>query len=843
MNIPIYTENYGKGKVRHVFVNDSGDRCVEVVPFKATLFNACNENTGWKSTDGYNVEPFQVESVYDYVKEYENIRGAKYFGDVDSKYQFLAERYPDELIAKKGQIPRAFFDIEVGDFESGESNDFPYPESASQEVVSIAIYFEKKEMTYVLGLKDGYIAPSGVKFIKKNNEVELLNHFWSLINSEVCIIIGWHSSGFDIPYLINRSNNIGIDLKKMLPFGHYRKTFERVFNNQTYDIAGIIHFDYMPLLKKFMAYEPLESYSLDYAGKYFLGEGKVDYHTDHDSLGDLYRNDYQKFIEYNIKDVMLMVEIEKKKKLAELVTGIALKAKVNLGDAFSPVKIWDTMIYNKLIKNKIVVPRNQISSDDEGDSLEGAYVLEPIRGMHDWIASFDFGSLYPNIMISWNMSKQSLLKTPDITPELRKIKEQVSVEKLISGDIDLTELKKHNVSMSGAGHFFDTSKTDLICDIVNDIYFERKSIQKKMGAIKEKLGENEEYNQLENISWALKIMINSYYGICANKFFRFYSFEVAESVTLSGQVMIKSIREKLNNYYKEKFNHDNAIKQGDTDSLYITMLPFLESYEKKIGKTLDMKGKVDFIKSAIEKVIQPKVAEFVTEKLNYMNTLKQTLEMNYEKLSVAAIIIQKKKYVLSVIDDGKKQYIDNPKPFYKGVEIVRTSTPQSIRNELKNCVNHIFKYKDNNLLREYVMKFRDEVYMKLPCDQIARPMGVSEIKKFRDKQTMFRSGTPIHVRASILYNHLVTSKGLSKKYELIKDGNKIKFVYLKMPNPLKQDIIGFPNGINLPEEFNLNKYVDYKTQFEKTFLSPLSGIFESIGWELNYNLKESKKLF
>jgi DNA polymerase elongation subunit (family B) len=853
MNIPIYTENCGKGKMKHVFANDDGERCVEIVEFKATMYEASNEPTGWVSTDGYNVAPFICESADEYVKEHENIRHMKYFGDIQNKYQFLRMRYPDEIKWNIKQISRAYWDIEVA-----SDGSFPHPETADQEVQSIAIYFENKDITYVLGTKDGYKPADKVKYIKVHDEKELISHFWSLVNHDVCVLVGWNTSGFDIPYLINRSENIGIDLKELLPFGRHRKTMERVCMNETYEIPGLICYDYVPLLKKFMANEPMESYTLDYSGKYFLGEGKVEHHGE--SLMDLYDRDYQKFIEYNIKDVMLVYEIEKKKKLVELVIGIALKAKVNLNEVFSPVKLWDNMIYNKLIKNKIVVQRKpmQLEDDEEGDNLEGAYVLDPVRGMHDWIASFDFGSLYPNIMISWNMSKQTLLRGNEFSPALKKIKQQIDeanqigvtdsgenylVQQFVDENIDLSILKQEKVSVSGAGHFFHTDKPDLICDIVNDIYAERKSVQKKAGEIKDKFGENEEFNQLENLSWALKILINSYYGICANKYFRFYSFEVAESVTKSGQVMIKSIRKGLNEFYEERFGHKDAIKQGDTDSIYITMKPILDAYEQKIGKTLSMAERVDFIKGAIEKVVQPKVASLVSGKLNYMNTLKQTLKMNYEKLSVAAIIVQKKKYLLSVVDDGKKLYIDNPKLSVKGVEIVRTNTPQVIRDELKSCVNHIFQHRDNELLRQHVKKYRDEVYMKLTYEQIARPTGVSQIKKFRDKKTLFKSKTPMHVRASILYNYLITKHKLTNKYEIIGEGNKIKHVYLKMPNPLHQDVIGFPNGINLPTEFGLDKYVDYKTQFEKTFLSPLTLILESMGWELHNDLRKNVSLF
>ena len=563
-------------------MNDDDERCVEYVRgYKPVVYEASNDDVGYKSVDGTNVKPVRVKSLSSYVKEWGDVGGHYYCGDIPENLQFIEEHYKSDTIdydLKK--IAKCYFDIEVID-ETGTAG-FPEPWEAATTVTSIAAYFDKTKKMIVLDTKGGYkVDPSNPNIVYHtfDNEVSMLEYWWSLINMDVSMLIGWNSSGFDIPYLVNRSINLGIDVEQLLPLKDLREGFDKVDNQKTYQIAGLIHYDYMGLVRKYMP-EKQESYSLDYISKKFLDEGKVSYLTDHGSLQNLYKNDYQTFIDYNMKDVMLMVDLDNRLQLIKQIVELAYFAKIPPREVYSSMKLWDSIIYSTLKKEGIIVPRrNAFNMSNDEDGYLGAYVKEPLPGMYEWVASFDLNSLYPNIMISWNMSSMNIIDDANLHEDLWKLKQKYkfdrtsletsakSVDKIINDEVDLSALKKHNVSMALNGTFYDNSKQDYVNTVVDNIFQRRMALKKRNAELKRIGGDKEEIERNKNIIWGLKIAINSYYGCVGNQHFRYYNRDVAEGVTVTGQYIVRKIGGDVERSILNKIGQDNTLKYSDTDSV------------------------------------------------------------------------------------------------------------------------------------------------------------------------------------------------------------------------------------------------------------------------------------
>ena len=729
-------------------------------------------------------------------------------------------------------MPILYLDIEV---ES--SAGFPEPAEASNEVISIACYTTHDKKMTVFGFDELSGNPD---YVKCDDEKDLLHRFWSMLGVDISMIVGWNSAGFDIPYLINRSKNIGLEVEKYMPLGQVRESFNKDTNQTEYNIPGVILYDYMNLYKKFKL-EKLEKYSLEFVCQYEMGEGKVAYTVDHNSLQELYENDFKTFIEYNMKDVMLIVDLDKKMNFINLGLQLAYISKANPQDISSAMKLWDAIIYNNLKSQKIAVPR-KLNHDLE--RYEGAFVAEPVTGKWEWVVSFDYGSLYPNEMISWNMSPQSIVPFESLPQEVKELRSKLkvtannpsgAVDQLINGELDLSVLKKHNLSMSGRGDFFDISKQDIVCKVLEDTYQKRVDTKKQSTLIKKQLnGSNDETDELDNVVQALKILMNSYYGLCGNRYFRYYNRDVAESVTITGQMLIKNQMKMLDELFLEKTGK-TCVKYGDTDSVYFSMNPMLEQY----GKAKTIEEKLSFINKGITKLIAPRIEENDAKIMNSLNVFKQTLFMNREAISQSAIFLEKKKYACYVKDD-EGFVLDEPKIKVKGFEIVRTSTPQVIRDKLKATLKYILDGATESELKKYVDDFRKEFNTYNPLD-IAFPRGCSAIKKWVVKEG-YAPGTPIHVRSAILYNNRIKKLGLDNRYPTVHSGGKIKFIYLKMPNPMKENVIGVPNvGIPFPPEFGLDEYYDYKIMFEKAYIAPLKTILDRIGYEIGK--KKAVELF
>jgi DNA polymerase elongation subunit (family B) len=656
------------------------------------------------------------------------------------------------------------------------------------------------------------------------------------------VVTGWNIKFFDVPYLVNRFTRLFGDdvVNKLSPWSVYseRKTMFKGKEQIVYDLIGISILDYLEL---YQWYAPggknIENYRLDTVASVELGESKLSY-DEYDSLHQLYKLDHQKFIEYNIKDVHLVLKLEDKLKLIELALTLAYDTKTNYDDIFAQTRMWDALIYNYLLERKIVVPPRRVAKKNE--AFEGAYVKEPQIGLHDWVASFDLNSLYPHLIMQYNLSPETIIEKDDYTDEMRQLAGQASVESLLDKKLDTSVMK--DVTITPNGQFFRTDKQGFLPAMMIEMYEDRKKFKKLMLKEQQDYENEKDVNKKKeiekliarynNLQLAKKVSLNSAYGAMGSQYFRFYDLRQALAVTQAGQLSIRWIENKLNEYLNKilKSNTDYVIA-SDTDSIYLNLGPLVDSVYKEKPEAQKV---IAFMDKICEEKIQPYIDKSYQELAEYVHAFDQKMQMKREGLSDKGIWTAKKRYILNVYNNEGVQYA-KPKIKVMGLEMVKSSTPTAVRAKMYQLVDLIVNTNEETV-QKFVADFREE-FRKLPVEDISFPRGCNGLKEYADSATIYRKGTPIHVKGAILYNHFLKQHNLTTKYPLIQEGEKLKFTYLKTPNPFRDMVVSFPT--RLPKEFELQEYIDYETQFEKTFLEPIKLILDCIGWktEKQYTLE------
>jgi DNA polymerase elongation subunit (family B) len=718
-----------------------------------------------------------------------------------------------------------------------ESNGFPDPEKAEEPITAIAIR-QLNGGTTVYGCGEYVNNDETVTYIQCRDEYTLCKTFlkdWE----DNCpdVLTGWNVKGFDIPYLVNRFDRIlGEDeTRKLSPWGNvWDRSFKFKGQDQkTYNITGVSVLDYIELYKWYApGGKSQENYRLETIASAELGETKLSY-DEYDNLHQLYKLNYQKFIEYNIKDVELIVKLEEKLKLIELALTLAYDTKTNYEDVFAQTRMWDSLIYSYLLEKKIIVPPREVQKKNA--AFEGAYVKDPQVGMHHYIASFDLDSLYPHLIMQFNISPETLIEQSDYTSEMRNLVGSINVDNLLYKKVDTSILNELQMTITPNGQFYTTAKQGFLAKMMEEMYDDRKKFKKMMLKAKQDY-ENEsdpakkfEIEKLvaryNNLQLAKKLSLNSAYGAMGSQYFRFYDLRNALAITTAGQLSIRWIENKLNLYMNKIMKTDSDyVIASDTDSIYLKLGPLI----KKIA---DPKMPTDKIIGIMDKICEEKIRPYIDESYqelaDYVHAYAQKMKMKREALSNKGFWTAKKRYVLNVYNNEGVQY-NEPDMKIMGLEVVKSSTPQVIRDKLKEAIRLIINT-DEQTVQDFIMNLREE-FKKLPPEDIAFPRGLNGLAKYSDAVHLYEKGTPIHVRGAIMYNHLLKQKGLDKKYQLIKEGEKLKFTYLKTPNPSKEDVISFP--VRLPQELGLHAFVDYETQFEKTFVEPIKTIMQCIGWEV-----------
>jgi DNA polymerase elongation subunit (family B) len=574
------------------------------------------------------------------------------------------------------------------------------------------------------------------------------------------------------------------------------------------------------LYKKF-TYTNQESYRLDHIAFVELGQKKLD-HSEFDTFREFYTKDWQKFVDYNIKDVELVDQLEDKMKLIELCLTMAYDAKVNYNDVFYQVRTWDAIIYNYLKKRNIVIPPKDKSSKD--DKFAGAYVKEPIPGIYNWVVSFDLNSLYPHLIMQYNISPETLVETRHSSASVERILgKQIS----INGDFC--------VCANGAQYRKDIR--GFLPELMEKMYNDRVVFKKKMLTAKQQYEKTptkeleKEIARCNNIQMAKKISLNSAYGAIGNQYFRYYKLANAEAITLSGQVSIRWIESKMNQYLNRilKSKDIDYVIASDTDSIYLNMGPLVENVYK--GRETTREKVVGFLDKICKMELEPYIESSYQELAEYVNAYDQKMQMKRENIADRGIWTAKKRYILNVWDSEGVRY-EQPKLKIMGLEAVKSSTPAPCRQMIKDGLKLIMTKTEDDLI-DYIDQSRKK-FNSLSVEEISFPRTVNDVVKHKAVNTIYGKGTPIHVRGALLYNHIIKEKKLDKKYATIQNGEKIKFCYLKLPNPIRENVISYVQ--EFPRELGLDKYIDYELQFNKAFLEPMRVILDAIGWRIEKTL-------
>jgi len=788
------------------------------VSYNPTLYVASKNYSDWKTLEGDCVEPLKLGSINDakeFVKKYREVDDFDIYGNTRYLYQYIVEEHPEDEIRYDTSKIR-IFNIDI---ETAAENGFPDIESADQEILAISIKDSYTGRIVVFGARPFDNTDSEVDYMHFRTEESMMSAFLQYWNENYPdVITGWNVQLFDIPYIARRVTRILGEkaAKSLSPWKliSSREIYIKGRKQIAYDLPGISTLDYLELYRKF-TYTNQESYRLDHICLVELGERKLD-HSEYDTFKEFYEKNWQKFIEYNIHDVRLVDKLDDKMKLLDLAFTMAYDAKVNYEDVFSQVRMWDNYIYCELNKRKIAIPPKRDALKDA--KYAGAYVKEPKAGRYDWVVNFDLNSLYPHLIMQYNISPETLTDDRHPTVTVDKILQQ---EVEIDGDLA--------VCANGAQYKKDTQ--GFLPLMMQKMYDSRVIFKKKMIKAKQQYEKTptvelmNEISRCNNIQMAKKISLNSAYGAIGNEHFRYYRLANAEAITLSGQVSIRWIENKMNGYLNKLLATDKVdyVIASDTDSIYLNLGPVVNKFFS--NKSDDKNKIVELLDKVCKDKLEPFINASYEELATYVNAYDQKMIMKRENIADRGIWTAKKRYILNVWDSEGVRYKE-PKMKIMGLETARSSTPQYFRDKLYAAFKIIIS-KTNDELISFVNAVRAET-KEQGTEGVAFPRGVNNLEKYRSRTDIYCKGTPIHVRGALLYNDFVRKNKLEHKYPYIQEGEKIKFIYLKTPNPLHENCVSFFSAI--PPEMNLDKYVDYQLQFEKSFLEPLKNVLQCVGW-------------
>lgn len=821
-----------KSSILHRWVDDKGNRKFKIEQnLTPTVFFNCQEETGYKTLYGQNVRPVTYDDtseVREAIKRFDGVSGVDIYGTRDWAAQWTSENYQDDIEYDASKILTFFIDIEVS-----SADGFPYPHLAAQEITSVTIYNTFDRKYHVWSTKNYVTSKDDEVFVKCSDERDMLTRIISYWREDFPdIITGWYSEEFDMPYLVNRITKVfGEKTASMLsPFGKVVMSFGGDDQDEvSVDIFGIEQLDYLPLYKKYKQ-GGQSSFKLGYISELVLGKGETKIEFD-GSLAELWEQDPQLYIEYNIQDVRLLVRMDAKLKMIQVQVDLAYMAKINYQAVFSPVRFWSNLVYTTLIKDNIVLPVDERKRKE--NTYEGAYVKETNAGLFEWVTTFDATALYPSMAITFNISPETMVPIGEVPDELMDYYRQNMVQRIVAGE-DLSDLHallvKHNMTIAANGQLYYRDKPGIIPKLMK-MALDNRSIaknemirlKKTVNSITDKDEKHRVESRIASLSireQGLKTVANSGYGAIGSAFFILYDTFNAEAITLSGQASNIGLQRRLNDYFASLgFAKKDYTLYADTDSLFLHLSHLVEKFEPE--------DPINFLCKASDGQIQNKINQFCKEIWSQNNVIENRLSFKREKvMSTVCFTGVKKRYFCYVYDNEGVRYAE-PVLTTTGLETNRSSTPKFCREELEKALLLIVQKKQDELI-DLVENIRTQ-FDTLDILTIAFPRSVNDLGKYAvDDDTIYGKGTPQNVKAALVHNHFIKKLGLTQ-YQPIKSGTKIQFVFLNR-SPFREDVIGWGDGA-YPKELGLEKYVDRRSMFETSFYNPIKSVTDAIGWQ------------
>ena len=816
-------------------------------PYRRYAFKPAT-NGEWESIYGD-----KLTKIFKYTKDDEGL----FESDVPEVTRILVDTYLDSDIPSKGHVVLTL-DIEV-EMETG----LPDPLKGENTITSIALHDSVTDSYYVLILDSKRdVAPKKTgktQIIPCDNEDSLLRKFLTIYEEiNPSILTGWNIDNFDIPYLYARIKNVigERNAKRLSPI---KEVFYSPYRKRWF-IAGVSALDYIVLYKQY-TYTQLDNYRLDTVARLELGRGKVEYTG---NLDELMKKDIDKFIEYNLEDVRLIVDMDKKLQFIDLCRGIAHSGHVAYEDVFYSSRVMEGALLCFLRKKGLVAPNKMdkeesdakieamkesgaIDESAKDDKFIGAYVKDPITGKHDWIYDLDLTSLYPSIIMSLNISPETKMGKIDDWDMQRFIKGLDEYYTISGKQVHKDRLKQFledtEYSVSSNGVLYRQDKKGCIPEILSEWFDQRvefRKLEKKYG----EEGDTEKYEFYAKRQLVQKILLNSLYGVLGLPSFRFYDIDNAEAVTLSGQTVIKTTADMINLKYNKELGTTGVDYNiyVDTDSVFFSAVPILkhryDNYDgmddKEIGQIVnDIAGETQEYVNTFYNIMSKK----------FFNIDKHRFEIKKEFVSRAGMWVAKKSYAHWII---LKNGIPMDKLDVKGLDVVRSSFPKAFQKFMKQTLIDILRGISKEEMTQKILEFKQSLPTILPYD-IAKSSSVKELSKYapaKGAMFQFQKSTPAHVKSAWAYNQLLNHFNCGFKYSPMRNGDKMKWVYLKQ-NPLGLDSLAF-KGADDPDVINdfIRNYIDYDGIFESDMANKLGDFYKALGWgNLELKITKADKFF
>ena len=764
--------------------------------------------------------------------------------------QYLIDKFAgQESNNNFSQFPLSIYFIDIEVFAP---DGFPNATEALDQIVVITVYSTLEQTFHVFGVGvDYYTVSDDVKYHYFPDEESMINGFIRWWRKDFPdIVSGWYSFGFDMPYLCNRINRIYGDDKacgrlspcgKVRCFENAKRRFgavERIYD-QFWTIDGVTHIDMQAAYYKFSP-KKLESYSLNsVCAEEGLGQ-KIE-HTG--SLSDWWLKDPQEFIDYNIQDVRLLVKLEDKLKYMQLCRHMAYSALAPLGDALGTIPIVTGLVALEALSRDRI-----ISSYDNSDAVvefEGGYVADPKVGFASGIVSIDANSLYPSVIRTLNISNETKLgwfgKTEDGKFTIKFINGKTAV---CDKPAFVNFIKRNKIAISPSMVMFSQTKKGILPSLVERLYNTRKQTKKEMLATEKqiadieavkpddpRLGEMRSKAEFLNIrQWLAKIQLNSIYGAMSEKHYALFDLDLSKSVTAMGRETIKYTAELVNERASQLCGETVDVGlYSDTDSRYFTIAPILKaqgfSFTNRDGTITEQAHRVA---EDIANYADRGIAEWHREKWNCINP---AVGFKREALAPEGVFIAPKMYALHVLDD---EGVPCDKITYHGLAVVRSSTPAAVKPMIRDLMDTLIKTQSRNIVIDKAVKYWEQ-YQRMPVYEKAVTIGLNNINKFSQMAIRGKDGylipaksTPRQVVCAMRYNDMLYNFGLKNKYTSLKEGDKMKIMYIK-PNKFGINSFGYYDVI--PSEFKNDIVIDDAKMFMKTVWSCLDGCFERVGWQ------------